>query len=302
MQTKKDYYQVLNVDRKATSEQIKKAYKDLAKKYHPDLNPNNKQAEEKFKEISEAYDVLGDENKRNLYDSGGFNQTWQEENRRGPYYSHTQQGDSRRYQDIFREAFGGGFEEFDFEDLFGRGSRPHSAIPGDDLQSEMTIDFHEMVTGAQKIIQTPNGQKVSVNIPAGIESGKKLRFPGVGAPGTNGGANGDLYVRIDVRPSPIFKRVGNDLEVEVPVDFDEAILGGQVHVPSISGTLEVKIPKGTSSGTRLRVKDKGIQSKSKAGDLYAKIKIIVPKEISKQLTQALQQWQQNKKEKWNEAV
>jgi DnaJ-class molecular chaperone len=288
-QQQKNYYKTLNVGKTASVEEIKKAYKELAKKYHPDLNPGNKMAEEKFKEISEAYSVLSNAEKRAQYDAGGMNPPPPPPGGGyGPFYSQTQSGDASRYRDIFREAFGG----MDFEEIFGRGSRGgrgHRPLKGEDLLYQMNIPFNDSVLGAEKEFSTPEGHHLSVKIPAGIKSGQKLKFAGKGEPGVNGGPNGDLYLAVQVAPSDQYRRQERDLEVEIPVLFSVALLGGKVRVPTVDGEVEMTLPKGVSSGTKLRIKGKGIRGKN-PGDLFAKVKITVPKEIPPELEKAVREW------------
>jgi len=286
-----EFYSVLGVARNASQEEIKTAYKKLAKTCHPDLNPNDKGAEERFKKLSEAYQILGDPEKRKEYDlaeENPFRSGFQEQG--GPRYRHTQSGDSSRYQEMFRNQFG---EGFDFSDLFGSASHRHSgpmpSFKGQDHIFVMEIDFEESVLGAEKLFETPDG-KIQTKVPPGIRSGQRLRFPGKGGKGVNGGPSGDLYVEIEVHPSLVYTRTGNDLEVEIPVLFSKAILGGKIAVPSVDGQVELELPKLTSSGTKLRIKGKGVRKKGNPGDLYARIKVTMPKEVAPELEKAIKAW------------
>ncbi len=283
----KDYYQLLNVSRSASGEDIKKSYRTLARKYHPDLNPNNKEAEAKFKEVSEAYEVLSDKDKRTIYDAGGFDPATQG-SRQGPFYSQTQAGDSSRYRDIFNETFGG----IDFEELFKQQAQRQGrqSFRGEDHLFQMNIEFKEATLGAEKIFTLPNGNKISAKIPAGIKTGQKIKLVGKGGPGYNGGPSGDLFIEIHVGHSAQFKRVGDNLETEVSVLFSRAILGGKIRIPTIDGAVELDLPKGVTTGTKLRIKGKGIQKDKKPGDLFAVVKIEMPKEATPELKEAVKKW------------
>jgi len=295
----KDYYKILNVSRDAKEDEIKKSYRKLARKYHPDLNPNNKESESLFKEVSEAYMVLSDKEKRAAYDTGGVDPNAQDF-RQGPYYTETQSGDSSRYRDIFNENFGG----INFEDLFREQARRQKtqSFRGEDHIFQMEIDFKDAVLGGDQTFSLPNGDKISAKIPGGIRTGQKIKLAGRGGQGYNGGPKGDLYIEIHVRPSSVFKRVGNDLEVEVPVLFSKAILGDKVQVPTIDGTVELSLPKGVSSGTRLRLKGKGVQKGNQPGDLYAIIKITMPQEVTPELKEAIKKWQESVDNKAGETI
>ena len=286
----KEYYKVLGVEENASKSDIKKAYRKLARKYHPDLNPDNKQFEEKFKKISEAHDVLADDQKRAAYDAGNFNFEDNPFSTGGSssnqYYYQTQGGnqDYSRYQDIFEQMFGGaqGFRE--------------SKMQGEDTIYKLEIDFADAVLGSQKEITIPSGKKLSVKIPAGFKSGQKLRFKGLGEEGFNGGARGDMYVQIQVKPSSQFIRDGKDLNIEWPINFAKAILGGTIRVPCVDGEVDLAVPPESSSGTKLRVKGKGVRSEADPGDLFVKLKITVPKNLSNDIKSAVREWQQQEGE------
>jgi DnaJ-class molecular chaperone len=281
----KDYYLSLGVTKDSSKEDIKKAYKKLARKYHPDLNPNNKESEEKFKEVSEAHEVLSDDKKRKKYDLGEQESSHQQQSgSHGPFYYESQQGDSTRYRDIFEDLFKGGFSSSE---------RNHSreATRGQDHHFKMEVDFSDSILGAEKTFTLPDGKNLKVKIPAGFKSGQKLRFKGMGECLGEGKLKGDMYVEISVRPSSDFTRIGDDLEVEVPLLFSTAILGGHVLVPAVDGKIELSVPKGISSGTKIRAKGKGVRKKDNPGDLYAVIKVIVPKEIPKELEEAIGKWE-----------
>jgi len=292
----KDYYKILGVEKSASKDEIKKAYKKLARTYHPDLNPNNKKAEEKFKELSEAYEIIGDDSKRQQYDRGEFDSPGQGSGReqgQGPYYYRTQGADSARYKDMFREAFGG----IDIEELLrGAGGSFYSEGKrgprrGEDTIYKMEVEFLDSIIGGQRQFTTPEGKNISVKIPAGIKSGQKLRFAGLGNPGLSGGPAGDMYVQIEVRPSDKFHREGDNLEVELPIYFSTALLGGPARVDTPYGEVEVNVPRGVNSGTKLKIKEKGVRTNKGAGDLFAKIKILIPNQIDPKLEAAVREWQ-----------
>lgn len=277
-----DPYHVLEVSKNCNQEDIKKNFRKLAKKYHPDLNPGNKEAEKKFKEVSHAFDMIGTPETRAKFDRGEF-----EEFTRGPrrpsYYDTQHEGG--RYSYSFGEDFGA--DDF-FENLFGRTRGRPMDFPGDDVQYKMEVDFIEAALGVEKIITLPDGKNLKVNIPAGIESGKKLRFKGLGTAGRMGGEAGDAYVEIIVRPMEGFTRHGLDIESELPISFFEAITGEEVKVPTIDGVVLLKIPAGVSTGSKLRIKGKGAGPKGKRGSHIVVIKIVMPKYIDPALREAAQ--------------
>ena len=287
----KDYYNILSVTKSASDEEIKRAYRKLAMKYHPDRNPNKKEAEERFKEINEAYAVLSDKEKRKQYDTfgaEGFQQRFsQEDIFRGfdfdEILSNLFGGRGRR------ESKFGGRGGFDFGDFFGRqgGYQDPGRMSqrGEDVIYELAISLEEAASGGEKRISyRKNGriEEVSVKIPRGIRSGKKLRLAGKGMEGRNGGPPGDLYLQISVREHPFFSREGDDLIVEREISFSEAVLGTTVEVPTLEGMKKVKIPPGTQSHTKMRLKGVGMprfQGDGK-GDEYVKVIVKVPKKVS----------------------
>jgi curved DNA-binding protein len=284
----KDYYEMLGVSRNASDEEMKRAYRKLAMKYHPDRNPNKKEAEERFKELNEAYAVLSDKEKRKQYDTFG---------KEGFHQRYTQEDIFRGFdfEDIFsnlfggrgrREARSGGRGGFDFGDVFSRtyqGGRPPQR--GEDVLYELPITLEEAAHGEEKRISIPkNGraEEISVRIPAGFPSGKKLRVAGKGMEGKNGGPSGDLYLQISVKNHPIFDREGDDLIVEKEINFSEAVLGTTIEVPTLEGTKKVKVPPGTQSHTKMRLRGLGIshfQGTGK-GDEYIKVIVKVPKRVT----------------------
>jgi curved DNA-binding protein len=292
-----DYYKILGVDRKADLEEIKKAYRKLALKYHPDRNPNNPAAEAKFKNLSEAYAVLSDPGKRKQYDNFGSDQFSQKFSREDIFRGFD-------INQILREmgfGVGGGggsgrrstytYQGNDpFADLFGQTGRNHYQAPqkGEDLQYNLNISLEESVFGADKKLALQHEDQVdeiNVKIPAGISTGKKLRLTGKGNPGFQGGPAGDLYLNINVLPHPIFARDGNDIYMEKSIPFTHAVLGSSIDVPTIDGTVKrIKIPAGAQNGTKIRMKGFGVPalrgSGSSKGDQYVKISIEVPRRIT----------------------
>lgn len=295
----KDYYKILGVSKNASADEIRKQYRKLARKYHPDVN-KDPEAEARFKEVGEAYEVLKDPEKRTLYDQYGAD--WKAGKQQEEYQKQHQQ-QYRQYQggDFGAGAgfdFGGGFgdtgefSEF-FEFLFGGGRRGGRSArqtvkrKGEDIDASITIPLEDAFRGATRRISftrrsvTAEGRTVSapvsldVKIPKGIKSGQKIRLAGQGYPGSNGGESGDLYIRVEFEKHPYFRAEGADLYVDLPVALWEAALGNSVTIPAPGGNIRLKIPAGSSQGKKLRLKGKGIPSKT-PGDLYVTLKIALP--------------------------
>jgi DnaJ-class molecular chaperone len=274
-----DPYKVLGVKKDASQDDIKNAYRSLAKKYHPDLNPGKKEAEAKFKELSGAYERIGTAEERVKFDSG------EEEARqspprpeRGPFYSNTQRGGGARYSQSFES---GGMGDDFFENLFRQAQSQAGPAPGpiagEDELYQMAVDFRDSIVGAEREITLP--------------AGKRLSFRGQGAAGARGGPPGDVYVEVSVRPLEGFMRVGRDIETELSVSFLEAMTGADVNVPTVDGAVELKVPPGVTTGSRLRIRGKGVADKSGArGDQIAIVKIAMPKQVSPDLRAAAQGW------------
>ena len=288
----KDYYKTLGVEKTASADEIKKAYRRLAKKHHPDKNQGNKASEEKFKEVSEANEVLSDPEKRKKYDQLGSN--WKNyENTAGAggnYYSNPQQGGRTYSSANINDMFGGegGFSDF-FESFFGGNSgyasRQPRARKGKDYEAALNISLEEAFNGAEKEF-TLDGKKIRVKITPGIEHGKKLRLKNQGAPGSTGGEKGDLYITIQVESHPLYERKGNDLYYDIHVDLYTSLLGGKQTVKTIDGkTINVTIPAETDNGTTLRIKNMGMHYSNNTelrGDLYVKINVRLPKNLTTQ--------------------
>jgi DnaJ-class molecular chaperone len=294
-----DYYKTLEVSRTASAEEIQKAHRKLARKYHPDLNPDDKAAQKKFKEIQQAYDTLNDPEKRKMYDQFGDQYEQVAASRAGGAGP-----GGASFEDIFQ---GGGTEGFNFGgdlgDLFkqftggagqaraGRG-RSRGPLPGADLSAELTVPFNTSVLGGQATINVHRSGKpesLQVKIPAGVESGKKIRLRGQGEPSPNGGPNGDLLITITVANHPYFKRNGQNLELRLPVTLGEAAIGAKVDLPTPGGTMSLTVPPGSSSGKRLRVKGQGVRDVSGgAGDLYVELQIKLPEQLDDESKQAIE--------------
>jgi len=287
----KDYYKVLGVKKTAPEAEIKKAYKKLAFKYHPDKNPGDSKAEERFKEISEAYAVLSDKKKRTQYDqfgSSGFQQRYsQEDIFRGANLNDifSEMGFSSG-GDMFGQIFGGGRggrqSTFNMNDMFGGGGQ---AMRGQDLSLELTIDFMDAFNGCEKTVDYVHGNKkqgVKVKVPAGISSGQKLRLNGKGAPGPGGSQAGDMFFTIKVADHPVFKRDGNDVIIEQEIKISDAVFGTSLEILTPHGNRKVKIPAGIQSGTKLRLKGLGMPhiGKKAAGHAYVRVALSIPKKLS----------------------
>lgn len=324
MAGKRDYYEVLGIDRNADDASIKKAYRKMAKKYHPDMNKDNPAAEEKFKEVTEAYNVLSDKEKKKLYDqfghaafeegagAGGYGQQAGSGFTGGSFHFGGGSGGYQEFHytgedldDIFDgifghgNGFGGGFHfggADQAEDIFGRG-RAKRSREGEDVLAKVDVSFEEAALGADKVIsfRAPDGtqQSLKVHIPAGIDSGQKIRLRGKGMPGQNGGQAGNMLLEVTVQSKPGFERKGTDLYTTVEIPFETAVLGGEAIVPTLTGKVSCKIKEGTQSGTKIRLKGKGIVSMknpSRKGDEYAVIQIHVPKHLTPAAKQKLTEY------------
>jgi curved DNA-binding protein len=280
-----DYYKVLEVQKNASTEDIKKAYRKLARKYHPDVNPNNQDAHKKFQQINEANEVLSDPEKRKKYDQYGekYGKDWQH----GEEFekARAQQRYSNAGDQTFQGNFGGeDFSDF-FESLFGRSetrSRSQSKFRGQDYEAELQLTLREAYETHQRTI-TVNGKNIRITIAAGIENGQKIRLKGHGAPGTNGGPNGDLYITFRIEDDARFKRLGNDLYTTAEIDLYAAVLGGGITIDTMSGQLKLKIAAGTQNGSKVRVKGKGFpvyKQDGQFGDLYITYHVKIPTQLT----------------------
>lgn len=280
-----DYYKTLGLDRNATDDDVKKAYRKLARKHHPDLNPNDKEAHKKFQQINEANEVLSDAEKRKKYDQYG--KDWKHADQFEQ--ARQQQGQQRHYSNTGSQDFGGDFNGGDFseffESMFGRSTKSRGSeakFRGQDYEAELHLNLRDAASTHQQTI-TVNGKNIRITIPAGIQNAQKIKLKGHGAPGVNGGPNGDLYITFQIADDPHFKRLGDDLYSTADVDLYTAVLGGETTIDTLSGKIKLKVAAGTQNGTRVRVKGKGFPVYKKEGaygDLYVTYNIKIPTHLS----------------------
>ncbi|MFQ5775401.1 MAG: DnaJ C-terminal domain-containing protein [Kiloniellaceae bacterium] len=285
----KDPYKVLGVNRGASAEEIKRAYRQLAKKLHPDLHPGNAKVEQEFKEVSQAYAILSDPEKRKRFDRGEIDSSGQDRGRAGGFY--------REYAERGR---GAKYRPFDFaadinvediiSDLFGGARR--AARRGADVSYTAPIDFLDAAVGAKKRLRLSDGKVLDMVIPAGTADRQTLRLKGQGLPGEHGGEPGDAYVEVHLQPHPYFTRKDNDVHIEFPVTLQEAVLGATVRVPTVHGTVSMRIPAGSNTGTTLRLKGKGILDRKTGvkGDQYVKLKLTLPDTPDSELKAFVERW------------
>ena len=285
-----DPYEILGVKKDASAEAIQKAYRALAKKLHPDLNPGNKKAEEEFKEVTAAYDVLGDADKRARFDRGEIDAAGHERPRQRFYRDFADTDASRPYTSD--EGFADFADAGDiFAEIFGREGRANVRMRGPDAYYRLEIDFLDAINGAKRQITMPEGEVLEVAIPPGTRDGQTLRLRGKGRPGIGGGPPGDALIEIAVRAHPVFSRTGDDIHVEQPIPLDQAVLGGKVTVPTPSGSVTMTVPKWSSSGTVLRLKGKGAPAAGGAhGDEYVTLKVVLPDQPDPELEKLIAQW------------
>ena len=288
----KDYYKILGVSRDASDDEIRKAYRKLAKQYHPDYNPDNKQAEERFKEVNEAYEVLSDKKKRSYYDRVGSDySSWQRHGNPGDFnwsqYGSGFPGGTRVNMDDLGDMFGGGaFSDF-FQTIFGGGggTRTSSRSQPQGYQQDLDITFEEAYEGTTRLIES-NGKQKRVRIPAGVRTGSKVRVAGAGPNGL------DLYLIVSVKEDNRFERRGNDLHTTATVDIFTATLGGEASVETMNGTIKLNIPAGTQPEQVFRLAGRGmphVKNKNDKGDLYVKLKVQIPKYLSPKQRELLEE-------------
>jgi DnaJ-class molecular chaperone len=292
-----DPYKVLGVARDASQEEIRRAYRKLAKQFHPDLNPGKKEAERRFKEINAANDLLSDPEKRARFDRGEIDAAGVERPEHGFYRRHAEGAEGGRYH-----GGAGEFSQEDLGDIFadlfgarqgagGAAGGAHFRLRGADLSFSLAVDFLDAALGAKKRLALPGGRSLEVTVPAGLRDGQILRLQGQGEPGVGGGPPGDALIEIHVKPHPYFRREGNDIHVEVPVSLGEAVLGGKITVPTIGGPVNLTVPKHSDSGRILRLKGRGIAAGGKHGDQYVTLKIALGESIaSPELEAFLKEW------------
>jgi DnaJ-class molecular chaperone len=287
-----DPYAALGLSRTASAEDIKKAYKRIAKQSHPDLNPGDAEAASRFTSAAAAYDLLKDPEKRARFDRGEIDASGQERPERR-FYREYAEGPEATYHTTR------GFEDFgDFSDVFadlfgrrGRGTRTEGfQMRGPDQQYTLEVDFLDAARGATKRITLPGGGTLDVRIPAGLADGQTLRLRGKGGAGLGGGPAGDALVLVTVRPHPVFRRDGDDVVIDLPVTIDEALLGARVEAPTIDGPVSLSIPRGASSGQALRLRGRGVKRGDKRGDQRVVLKIVAPPEIDDELEAFLKAW------------
>ncbi|MDD7464699.1 MAG: DnaJ C-terminal domain-containing protein [Actinomycetaceae bacterium] len=315
----KDFYQALGVAKSATQDDIKKAYRKLARQYHPDQNPGDKKAEEKFKEVSEAYQVLSNEEDRRQYDAiramgaggarfsaggsgtGGFDDIFSMFNGAGGNVRFSTSGTGTPgLDDILSQMFGSGAPTRGSTGGYGSAGsagagggfssflrRPQR---GKDVTASVSLPLRDAVSGATVKVGSGDGRKVTAKIPAGVADGQKIRIAGKGGAGQNGGEPGDILVTVHVEPHPVYELKGKDVYVNVPVSFDEAALGATIEVPTLQGdAVKVKIPAGSSTDKLMRVKGKGLTSgRGNAGNLFVRVKVVVPKKLSEESRAAVE--------------
>jgi DnaJ-class molecular chaperone len=287
-------YEVLGVKKDAGADEIRKVYRQLAKQFHPDLNPGKPEAEARFKAISAAYDLLSDPEKRGRYDRGEIDESGAERPRYS-YRSHAEGPGGGKYQPEGEIDLG------DLDDLFAafgsarrnRGGGEGLRLRGGDRHYTLAVDFVEAAAGARKRLSLAADEWLDVTIPAGIEDGQVLRLRGKGGPGLGGGPPGDALIEVHVTPHAAFRRSGDDIEIELPVSLAEAVLGARVTVPTVTGPVTMTIPEGSDTGSRLRLRGKGIQRKGREGDQYVSLKVVIGASDDAELGRFIEEWSQH---------
>jgi curved DNA-binding protein len=279
-----DYYKLLGIEKTATAKDIKNAFRKLARKYHPDLNPNDKDAKRKFQQINEANEVLSDPEKRKKYDQYG--KDWQHSEqfeKQGQYQQQSSGSSGNRYT---RQQSDGDFSDF-FESLFGgasqgRGRSRQTKYRGEDYTAELHLELVDAYK-TQKQTLTVNGRKIRITIPAGIENGQTIKVPGHGGKGINGGPDGDLFITFSIANHPRFKRLGNDLYTNIELDLYKAVLGGEITIETLNGKVKLKVKPETQNGSKVKLKDKGFpvyKEEGRFGDLFITYTIKIPSNLT----------------------
>jgi DnaJ-class molecular chaperone len=287
-----DPYAVLGVKPDAAQDDIRKAYRQLAKKLHPDLNPGDRQAEERFKQVASAYDLVGDAEKRGRYDRGEIDASGAERPRERYYRDyHAAETGEHPYADNSGYA---DFTESDdiLRDIFARGGGTSFRMRGQDVVYRLPVEFMEAVNGATKRIGMPDGGTIDVVIPAGTRDEQTLRLRGKGGAGLGDAPPGDALVKIEVRPHPFFSRKDDDIHLELPISLPEAVLGGKLDVPTPTGSVRMTVPKGANTGTVLRLKGKGVKrGDGSSGDEYVTLKLVLPEQADPEIEEFAKRWQ-----------
>jgi curved DNA-binding protein len=280
-----DYYKILGVDRKATPGEIKSAYRKLARKLHPDLNPNDRDAKRKFQEVNEANEVLSDPEKRKKYDQYGENWKHADEFKNSQQYQEQNSDPSSRGQRYQRVHDEGEFSDF-FESLFGglggSGRTRQVKFRGEDYNAELHLELADAFETHQRTLNV-NNKKIRITIPAGIENGQTIKISGHGGEGMNGGPNGDLYITFQIANNPDFRRLGNDLYTIADLDLYTAVLGGEITIDTLDGKVKLKVKPETQNGTKIKLKGKGFpvyKSKGQSGDLFVTYNIKIPTDLT----------------------
>jgi DnaJ-class molecular chaperone len=289
-----DPYEILGVASTASADDIQKAYRKLAKKLHPDLNPGRPEAEEKFKEVASAYDLVGNEEKRKRFDNGEIDATGAERPRQNYYRDYASSEQDHPYAD--NSGFADLMDSEDaFAELLRRSTRAQANRRGHDLEFRLPIDFLESIAGANKRLTLPDGRTLDVAIPPGLTEGQVLRLRGKGAPGSGKGGFGDALIEVEIKPDRSFTRQGDDIYLEWPITLTEAVLGGRIKVPTPTGAVTMSVPKGSNTGTTLRLRGKGApRHVGGHGDQLVKLKVVLPKEPDPELETFVSNWEGGK--------
>jgi DnaJ-class molecular chaperone len=294
-----DLYSVLGVGKDASQDDIKRRYRKLAKELHPDLNPDKPEVAERFKTVTAAYDILSDAEKRGKYDRGEIDASGQERPQQRFYREYAEDPGATRF--YAREGFGDeeGLRDL-FEGLFGGRAGPggqagagvRMRARGADVAYTLPVDFLDAAKGAKKRVTVGEGQTIDLTIPAGVRDRQTLRLKGQGMPGFEGGPPGDAYVEVHVKPHPLFERKDGNIHMELPVSLAEAVLGGKVEVPTIDGPVSMTVPKGSNTGSTLRLRGRGIvdPASGRRGDQYVRLEVLLPKSVDSELEDLVRRW------------
>lgn len=289
-----DPYRILGVAPTASADDVQNAYRKLAKKLHPDLNPGNPEAEEKFKEVAGAYGLVGDAEKRKRFDSGEIDAAGAERPRQNYYRDYASSDQDHPYTD--NSGFADFMESGDaFAELLRRSARAQANRRGHDLAFRLPIEFIESIAGAKKRLTLPDGNTLDVTIPPGMTEGQVLRLRGKGAPGSGQGDHGDVLVEVEIKPDHSFTRQGDDIYLELPITLTEAVLGARIKVPTPTGPVTMSVPKGSNAGSTLRLRGKGAPKQAGGhGDQLVKLKVVLPKEPDPELEAFVTNWEGGK--------